>query len=169
MAFFDDIRQRVNRAAQSVSNKTKENVEISRISGEIKSIEGELESLFMQIGRAYVESKGEAGEALSALCERADELRGRLEALEKQKFQVRNQNICPVCGNVMPKDARFCSNCGGKMPEPEPEPEPEEEPVEDAVPVEKPESEAEPIEAEPVEPEPEAEDAEPEPERSEGE
>ena len=149
MAFFNDFKEKVNKAAQSVSNKTKDSVEISRLSGEGRSINSELESVYTQIGRTYVESNGDAGEALSALCARAAELIARLEELERQKLQLKNQNACPACGAVMPKEARFCSSCGEKMPEPpvvEPEPEPEvEEPA-----AEEPETE-DPAAEEPVE------------------
>ena len=125
MAFFDDIKDRVNKAAQSVSSKTKENMEISRLTGEGRNVNAELEALYAQIGRAFVD--GETAEALGALAARASELRERLAELERQKMQIKNQNVCPVCGAVMTKDARFCSNCGERMPEPAPEPEPEPE------------------------------------------
>ena len=118
MAFFNDFMEKVNQAAQSVTNKTKEGMEISRLSGEGRSIQSELEGIYGQIGRAYVEANGATTEAMSALSARAAELLARLEELEHQKLQLRNQNACPACGAVMPKDARFCSNCGEKMPEP---------------------------------------------------
>ena len=154
MAFFNDFKERVNKAAQSVSNKTKDSMEISRLSGEGRSINAELEGIYSQIGRTYVESKGEAIESLNALCARAGELTARLEELEVLKLLLKNQNACPSCGAVMAKDARFCSNCGEKMPEPpvvEPEPEIEEPAPEEA--------EAEEAAAEEAEVEPAAEDA----------
>ena len=129
MAFFNDIKDRVNKAAQSVSNKTKDSMEISRLTNEGRSIQAEMEGLYTQIGRAYVESNGEAAESLAALCARVAELNAKLEELEVQKLLLKNQNVCPACGAVMTKEARFCSNCGEKMPEPpvvEPEPEVEE-------------------------------------------
>ena len=133
MAFFNEFMGKVNKAAQSVTSKTKESMEISRLSGEGRSIQSELDGIYGQIGRIYVESNGETSEALSALCARAAELNSRLEELEHQKLQIKNQNVCPACGAVMAKDARFCSNCGEKMPEPpvielEPEVEETEEP-----------------------------------------
>lgn len=130
MAFFDDIKDRVNKAAQSVSSRTKENMEISRLTGEGRNVNTELEALYAQIGRAFVD--GETAEALSALGARASELRERLTELERQKMQIKNQNVCPVCGAVMTRDARFCSNCGERMPAPAPEPEPEPEPAPEA-------------------------------------
>lgn len=168
MAFFDEFKQKVNKAAQSVSNKTKDNMEISRITSASKNIDGEIESLLMQIGCAYVESNGADSENLSALAARVGELRERQAELERQKQQIKNRNLCPGCGLAFPKGARYCPNCGVKLPEPEPEP--EEESAEEA-----PEAEAEAVvedeievEAEELEPE-EAEEEEAEEEEPEAE
>lgn len=123
MAFLNEFKEKFNKAAQSVTSKTKDSVEITRLSGESRGIANELTSLYEQIGRIYVDSKGNDGESLAALCARAEELRNRLEDLERQRMQLKNQNRCPACGAVMGKSARFCSNCGRRMPEPAPEPE----------------------------------------------
>ena len=124
VAFFNDFKEIFTNAAQSVTNKTKDSVEITRLSSESRNIAGEIESLYREIGRTYVDSKGTDSAALEALCAKMDDLRDRLEALERQKLLLRNQNRCPSCGAVMAKGARFCSNCGSRMPEPAPEPEP---------------------------------------------
>ena len=121
MAFLNEFKEKFNKAAQSVTNKTKDSVEITRLSGESRGIANELTSLYEQIGRIYVDTKGGDGENLAPLCARAEELRDRLEELERQRMQLKNQNRCPACGAVMAKSARFCSNCGRRMPEPAPE------------------------------------------------
>lgn len=131
MAFFNEFKEKFNKAAQSVTNKTKESVEITRLSGEGRSISSEITTLYEQIGRSYVESRGTDHVGLAPLCARVEELKGKLEEIERQKMQLKNQNRCPACGSVMPKNARFCSACGRRMPEPaaEPEPAPEAEDI----------------------------------------
>ena len=124
VAFFNDFKEIFTNAAQSVTNKTKDSVEITRLSSESRNITGEIENLYREIGRTYVDSKGTDSAALEDLCAKVIELRDRLDALERQKLLLRNQNRCPSCGAVMAKGARFCSNCGSRMPEPAPEPEP---------------------------------------------
>lgn len=121
MAFFNDFKELFSNAAQSVTSKTKDGVEIGRIASESRAIAGELSTLYEQLGRAYVDGDHEQLEPLRA---KALELRERLEALERQKLAIRNQNRCPACGAVAAKEARFCSNCGRRMPEPAPEAEP---------------------------------------------
>jgi len=121
MAFFNDFKELFASAAQSVSNKTRDGVEISRLSGESRSVANELAALYEQIGRLYVDSEGRNTDEIAPLCFKALELRERLETLARQKMQLRNQIRCPACGAVAAKEARFCANCGRRMPEPEPE------------------------------------------------
>ena len=117
MAFLDDFKEKFNKAAQSVSVKTKDSMEISRLTGESKNVSTELESVYSQIGHTYADSKGQAVDALNALCERVVELRARLDDLKMQMLQIKNQNLCPNCGAVIASDSRFCPNCGEKLPE----------------------------------------------------
>ena len=124
MAFFNDFKEIFTSAAQSVTSKTKDSVEITRLSSESRSVAGEIEDLYREIGRVYVDSQGTDGVTLAPLCAKVAELRDRLESLERQKLQLRNQNRCPSCGAVMGKGARFCSSCGRRMPESAPETEP---------------------------------------------
>ena len=121
MAFFNEFKKKFNEAAQSVTNKTKDGMEITRLASESRGINTEIITLHEQIGRIYVDSKGTDYEALAPLCARVEELKQRLEELDRQKMQLKNQNRCPACGAGMPKNARFCSSCGRRMPEGTPE------------------------------------------------
>ena len=123
MAFFNEFKKKFNEAAQSVTSKTKDGVEFTRLTSESRGINTEIITLHEQIGRIYVDSKGMDTEALAPLCARVEELKQRLEALERQKMQIKNQNRCPACGAGMSRDARFCSSCGQRMPEETSEPE----------------------------------------------
>lgn len=124
MAFFNEFKKKFNEAAQSVTSKTKDGMEITRLASESRGINNEILTLHEQIGRIYVESKGTDYEALAPLCARVEELKQRLEELDRQKMQIRNQNRCPACGAGMPRNARFCSSCGRRMPENAPDAEP---------------------------------------------
>lgn len=117
MAFFNEFKKKFNEAAQSVTSITKDGMEITRLASESRGINTEIITLHEQIGRIYVESKGTNHEALAPLCARVEELKQRLEELDRQKMQLKNQNRCPACGAGMSKGARFCSSCGQRMPE----------------------------------------------------
>lgn len=117
MAFFNDFKEKFTNAAHSVSNKTKDSLELTRISGEIRTMEDKVSSLYTELGRNYFNNAGK--EACDALCSRIAELREKIGEMDQRRMQLRNQNRCPACGAVMNEGARFCSNCGRRMPEPE--------------------------------------------------
>lgn len=125
MAIFNDVKNVLSNAAQSVSNMTKESVEISRLNNESRNATNELTEIYTQIGRTYVDNEGAADDLMNSLYTRATELRAKVASLELQKMALRNQYRCPTCGSVMNKNANFCSNCGTRMPEQE-APNPEE-------------------------------------------
>ncbi len=121
MAIFEDVKNALTNAAQSVSNMTKDSMELSRLNTESKNAATELNLVYTQVGRTYIDNDGNVGDVLNELVAHAKTLRSKIESLEQQKMALRNQNRCPSCGEVMSKSAKFCSNCGSRMPEPEPE------------------------------------------------
>lgn len=119
MAFINEFKERFSKAAQSVSSKTKEGVEITRLSGEARAIESELTTLYEKIGRLFVESKGTDYDGIAAVVARVQELQERKEDIQAKKMQLKRQYACPMCGAVVQRGARFCSGCGRRMIEPE--------------------------------------------------
>ena len=115
MAFFDEIVGKITGAAQSVSNKTRDGVELTRISAEDRGVASEIGALYEQIGRGYVDSV--SSKILDELRQRVMDLRVRLDELAEQKALLRNQNRCPACGATVDKSARYCPSCGRRMPE----------------------------------------------------
>ena len=112
MAFYDKIISTISDTYQTVSAKTRDGVELTRLSSQERSVSNELNALYMQIGRCYVD-----GEPTNDLCNRVKELRETLNGLADQKAALRNQNRCPACGAPVEKSARFCPGCGRRMPE----------------------------------------------------
>ena len=121
MAFFNDFKELFQNAAQTVTNKTKDGMETARLASESRSVANDLAAVYEQIGRVYVESEGRNAEELTLLAAKAVALKERMEGLERQRMQLRNQSRCPACGAAAAKDARFCSSCGRRMPESAPE------------------------------------------------
>ena len=138
MAFFDEIKSRITGAAQTVSSKTRDGVELTRISAEERSVGAQIAALYEQIGRGYVDDEEKT--ALDELRQRVMALRARLDELAGQKALLRNQNCgrrlpeearapssadaelsyCPVCGAMHKKDERFCAVCGHAYESPAP-------------------------------------------------
>ena len=127
MDFFNDLGKKFSSVINSVTEKTKESVEASQLSSDLKSARSALEALYAEYGKAcyaIYSGSGDA-EAAQAVAKRIDEAVKRLEALNAQREELNEQVRCPGCGALQPKAARFCSNCGRRMPEEAPKPEPE--------------------------------------------
>lgn len=121
MEFFNDLGRKFSQAMQTVQERTRDGVESTRISVDLRSARAELEKHLLELGRAYYESVENDGEVPAALVERVRDCMNLIEDLLAQRDRTRQQVRCAGCGAVHPEDARFCSNCGRPLPEKSPE------------------------------------------------
>lgn len=126
MEFFNDLSKRFSNVAKSVTEKTKDSVEVTRIANDLRVQKNQLEQLYTDLGKAcYAVRIGEGGaDQAEQLAQRIQTVLARIEELSAQRDAIRDVRRCPGCGAVMTKDARFCSSCGRRLPEDAPEPEP---------------------------------------------
>ncbi len=127
MDFFNEVSKKFSSVARSVSEKTKESVEVTRLTGDLRNARNELEQLYNSYGKAcYALREGE-GDAKTAdgFADQIRVLLGRIEDLSNQRDELKDVRRCPGCGAVQPRDARFCSSCGKRMPEDAPEVKPD--------------------------------------------
>lgn len=100
---------------------------------EIKEIGEKEKELFAELGKQVYESAGK--EAYPEITAQLDEIKAKREELEAKIKQIKEEkeakeraenqetsisegNICPACGTSNNDGAKFCSGCGGKLPEP---------------------------------------------------
>ena len=126
MDFLKEFSKQFSSVARSVTEKSKEGAEATRLSAKLKTAEDQLEQLYNRYGKACYairEGQGSDDEAQElALRIRAAGLQVRELAAELEA--VRELKRCQGCGAVFPKEARYCSACGRKLPEAAPKPEP---------------------------------------------
>ncbi|MBO4884426.1 MAG: zinc-ribbon domain-containing protein [Clostridia bacterium] len=114
MAFFDDIGKSINSMTQS-ARKT---AEVAKIQHQITQKQAEFDSLYHQIGQLYYSchQRGlQPDESIAALCNRVTATAQEIDKLNAEIDRIRNVRRCPVCGNAMELDSRFCSKCGAKL------------------------------------------------------
>ena len=127
MDFLNDLGKKFSNVINSMTEKTKESVEASQLGSDLKNARGALDQLYTEYGRAchaIYRGNGDA-EAAQDIAKRIDAAIQRVEALAAQRDELNEVVRCPGCGAAQPKSARFCSNCGHRMPEEAPIPEPE--------------------------------------------
>ncbi len=121
MEFFNDLGKKFSHAARSVQERTREGVENTRLSADLRAARAELERQLTELGRAYFEFAGGGEPVPDELVARVRATMEQIEALSAQRERARQQTRCPGCGAVQSGEARFCSNCGRPMPEKSPE------------------------------------------------
>ena len=122
MDFLNEFGKRFSSVARSVTEKSKEGAEVTRLNGELRAAEAALEQLFARFGRlCYGGGGGEEAEALAVRI-RAAEL--QVKELTEKRDAAREYKRCLSCGAVFHREAKFCSACGKRLPDEAPKPEP---------------------------------------------
>ncbi len=126
MDFLNEFGKRFSSVARSVSEKSKEGAELSRLNGEVKAAEAALEQLYARYGQLCYARRAGGGdpEAIEALEVRIHAARLQLDEAVERRDAAREFKRCQGCGAVYPKEAKFCSACGKRLPDELPKPEP---------------------------------------------
>lgn len=119
MEFFNDLSKRFSSVARSVTEKTRDSVEVTRIASDLRIQKNALEQLYAELGKVcYAIRMGDGDpEQAEQLSGRIQRTLARIDELTAQRDAIRDVRRCPSCGAVMPREARFCSTCGKRMPE----------------------------------------------------
>lgn len=123
MEFFNDLSKRFSTVAKSVTEKTRDSVEATRLSNDLRAQRNALEQLYCDLGKVcYAMRNGDGDpEQAEQLSNRIQRTLSRIDELVAQRDAIRDVRRCPSCGHVMPRDARFCAFCGKRLPEDAPQ------------------------------------------------
>ena len=122
MDFFNDLSKKFSHAARTVQERTRDSVESTRLSMDLRAVNSELEKNYTALGRAYYESLTVEGAIVpEELIHRVHNCLVQIENLTALRDRARQQSRCPSCGSVQPEGSRFCAHCGRPMPEAAPE------------------------------------------------
>lgn len=126
MDFLNEFSKRFSSVARSVSEKSKEGAEVTRLTAQLREAEAELEKLYARYGRACYALRAGGGDARAvedlAVRVRAGQL--QVEELTARRDAAREFKRCLSCGAIHPREAKFCSACGKRLPDEVPKPEP---------------------------------------------
>ena len=114
MAFFDKLGNTISAAGKDGINKAREWKDTAKISVDIKEREGAIQKMYRELGKAYYrdhkDDEAPDYEQIAAIKAAFEEI-GELKA---NKDEIRGIRRCPECGQIMSREANFCSNCGAK-------------------------------------------------------
>ena len=123
---FGRLGKQVTHVARSVSEKSKEGAEVTRLNAELKAARDALDELYRRYGKVcYDIGTGlDVGDEAGDLVVRIRAALLQVEELAAQRDAAQEVRRCPGCGMAHSAQARYCSACGRKLPEDAPKPEP---------------------------------------------
>lgn len=113
MAFFEKIGGAISNGVNATAAKTKEFSEITKLNGELSSKKKELNGVYGEIGKIFVNENDE--EKLKELKGKAIVLLDEIDSLEEKIAEGKGQKKCECCGKLIDNASVFCAFCGGKQ------------------------------------------------------
>ena len=118
--FFDALGEKLSKATHTAVDKTGVFLSSTRISAQIAGEQREMEKLYQKLGETVYRMAEEGqftpdGEVARLVLK----IRNRLQVVQnyrKDLAGVKNQNICPHCGNFIDQQAVYCPKCGAEIP-----------------------------------------------------
>lgn len=142
--FFTDFGETLHQAAKEFTAKTDSFFESQKMRNKINGEQRQIDQCLKDVGN-IIYNKFVEGEPLhedvAALCEEITEHKMAIAKTREEMARKRGEKVCAACGASLPREARFCLQCGAECEE-----EPEEEVVEDPEPA--PEEKEDPFEKE---------------------
>lgn len=115
---FSKISKSLSEGASNVVQKSNDLMEISRLNGEIDTLEKKKEIIYMSIGTAVYNSyltKLEVSEKIKNKCEAISEYDEQILNIKGQILNIKKIKKCSSCGVEMNIDISFCPYCGNKQ------------------------------------------------------
>ena len=114
MAIFDDVVVNAKSAAQAVTKKAGEVVELSKLRISLSGLRSDLNKQFLALGEAVYNNEPE--EEIAQIRTAIDETKQAIDEVEQYLSSIRNVLVCPKCGEKLQKNAQYCYICGTPIP-----------------------------------------------------
>lgn len=116
MAFFDDMVGKMTNFSQDVAKKGKNISDTARLSSELRNLENERNSCFMQLGQTFYVQYSDMMDAQSReIKNRIDQIALKMEQIHRQIQQLKSVMNCPNCQREISVNSSFCNFCGTRI------------------------------------------------------
>ena len=117
MAFWSDLGKKISDTTQSVVEKTKISTDTMRLNGLISDEERNVQRIYAEIGRKYMELHGADGDPdFAGLMQEYQTSRAKMEEYRSQIRRNKHLLICAGCGAEIPETVLYCTRCGAENP-----------------------------------------------------
>lgn len=121
MDFLTDIGKKITETAKTVTRKSEDIVEITKLNLAIGSGEEKIKRLFYETGselyKSFLEGQG-FGEYFDAKCNEIKEIEADIARIKERILTLKGNKTCKACSAVVDIEVNFCPNCGEKVETP---------------------------------------------------
>lgn len=118
MDIITNVGRKITAAAKTVTRRSEDMVEITKLNLAISSKEDKIKRIFYEIGselyRSYTNEKS-PGELFDTKCGEVKQLEEDIRALKERILVLKGNKVCKTCNLVVSFEVNYCPNCGGKM------------------------------------------------------
>lgn len=117
MAFWSDLGKKISDTTQSVVEKTKTSTDTMRLNGLISDEERNVQRIYAEIGKKYMELHGADGDPdFAGLMQEYQTSKAKMEEYRSQIRKNKHLLICAGCGAEIPETVLYCTRCGAENP-----------------------------------------------------
>ena len=123
--FFERVKKGLDKGLNTVSVKSKEVIETTRINSQIGGLKDDIAKVQRELGEVVYEMNLQGALDQSRIQEKCDAITGlkqqiqakeaELNAVREQAAEELGQAICPNCKTIIPEGTKFCGKCGTKV------------------------------------------------------
>lgn len=122
MDLLNDIGKKITETAKTVTKKSEDIVEITKLNLAISSEEEKIKRIFYEIGcelyRSY--TNGTTGRELyESKCEEVKQIEENISSLKERLLLLKRNKTCKACNSIVSLEVNYCPNCGEKLEKPE--------------------------------------------------
>lgn len=120
LEFLDGFVNGTLTAANTVSKKAKNAVEISRLKLNAVELKSEISKKYEALGRIVYESRMDSADAEDMIAECIDNINityRRLDEVNEKIATAMKRRRCSSCSAINTNDALYCNRCGRRMSE----------------------------------------------------
>lgn len=118
MDLLNDIGKRITDTAKTVTRKSEDIVEITKLNLAIGSEEDKIKRMLYEIGselyRSYINGKP-YGESYDSKCSEVKQLEENIKTLKERILLLKGNKTCKTCNSVVDVEVNYCPSCGEKF------------------------------------------------------
>ena len=118
MDMFNDLGRKVAAAAKTVTRKSEDMVELTKLNLTIGNEEDKIKRMLYEIGselyRSYTNGKSYE-ELFDVKCSEVKQLEDNIKVLKERILQLKGNKACRVCKAIVDLEVNYCPSCGEKL------------------------------------------------------